>query len=86
VYWVALAAFYAGQGLLAGWIAMRKGRSFGWWWVAGTLAGLAAIALALVVPRGGEPFRFSALRALAVFAALVGGTLVLLAVVAELFG
>ena len=86
MYWVALAAFYAGQGLLAGWIAMRKGRSFGWWWVGGTLGGLAAIALALVVPRGGEPFRFSALRALAVFAALVGGTLVLLAVVAELFG
>jgi hypothetical protein len=84
VHWVALAAFYAGQGLLTGWIAQRKGRSFGWWWAGGTLGGLAAITLALVVPRGGEPFRFSAPRALAVFAALVGGSLVLLAVAAEL--
>lgn len=83
--WIAVAVIGLAFGAVTGWIARRKERSFAWWGLAGFFAPLPTLALVAVVPRGGEPFHFSAPKALLIFAAIVVTPFVLLAVAAELF-
>ena len=70
--------FALGLGLVPAFIARSKGRSFWWWWLGGFLLLLPVTCLALVVPGAGEPYRFSAPKALLLFAAILGTAAVVL--------
>jgi len=72
-------------GLLSGWIAQRKNRSFGWWFVAGFVAPVPGLLISIFATPGGEPWRFRAPLVLLVLAVGLAGSLVLFALAAELF-
>jgi hypothetical protein len=66
-------------------LARRRGRSFGWWWLAGLFALLPTTIFVLVAPRPGESHRFSAPRVLLLFGGVLVGFFMLVAVASQLF-
>jgi hypothetical protein len=67
-------------------VARRKGRSAGWWFLGGVVAGLPALVLAAVATQAGEPWRVRGPLVVSLLAVTLVGSLALLAVAAQLFG
>jgi hypothetical protein len=66
-------------------LARRKGRSTGWWFVGGFFGGLPAMVLAGLATPAGEPWRFRGPLVVLILAVALVGSLVILAVAAQLF-
>jgi hypothetical protein len=86
VIWLIQVVIAAALGVATAAVARRKERSGGWWFAGGFVGGLAALILIAVMPHAGEPARMRAPLALAIIAVGLGGSLALLAVVAQLVG
>jgi hypothetical protein len=69
-------------GLTAG-IARHKGRNTAVWFVGGLAGGIALLLLALIAPRAGRPWRSRALLAIALFAAILLGFVLLIVAISE---
>jgi drug/metabolite transporter (DMT)-like permease len=69
-------------GLTAG-IARYKGRNTAVWFVGGLAGGIALLLLALIAPRAGRPWRSRALLAIALFAAILLGFVLLIVAISE---
>ena len=63
--------------------ARRKGRDTVIWFVGGLAGGIPLLLLALIAPRGGRPWRSRAFLAIALFAAVVLGIVLLIVAISE---
>ena len=63
--------------------ARRKGRDTVIWFVGGFAGGLPVFLLALIAPRAGQPWRSRAFLAIALFAAIVLGLVLLIVAISE---
>ncbi|HEX4525760.1 MAG TPA: hypothetical protein VH108_03380 [Gaiellaceae bacterium] len=75
-----------GFGTATSLVARRKGRSTAWWFLGGVVAGLPALILAAVATPAGEPWRFRRPLVVSILGVALVGSLVLLAVAAQLVG
>ena len=63
--------------------ARRKGRDTDIWFVGGLAGGIPLLLLALIAPRAGKPWRSRAFLAIALFAAVVLGIVLLIVAISE---
>jgi hypothetical protein len=64
-------------------VARRKGRDAVIWFVGGFAGGFPVLLLALISPRAGQPWRSRALLAIAMFAAIFLGIVLLIVAISE---
>ena len=64
-------------------VARRKGRDTVIWFVGGFAGGIPILLLALMAPRAGRPWRSRALLAIAMFAAILLGIVLLIVAISE---
>jgi hypothetical protein len=64
-------------------VARHKGRDTVVWFVGGFAGGLPLLLLALIAPRAGRPWRSRALVAIAMFAAIALGIVLLIVAISE---
>jgi hypothetical protein len=64
-------------------VARRKGRDTGVWFIGGLAGGFPLLLLALIAPRSGQPWRSRAFLAIALFAAIVLGLVLLIVAISE---
>ncbi len=76
-------AYVVTVAMLTALVARRKGRDTAIWFVAGFAGGLATLLLALIAPRAGQPWRSRAFLAIALFAAIVLGCVLLIVAISE---
>ncbi len=68
---------------LTAFVARRKGRDTVIWFVGGFAGGFPVLLLALIAPRAGQPWRSRAFLAIAMFAAIALGIVVLIVAISE---
>jgi hypothetical protein len=78
-----LAAYVFGVGFLTAFVAHRKHRDPRVWFVGGFVGGLPLLLLALLAPRAGQPWRSRAIVAVAMFALIVLGVVLLIVAISE---
>jgi hypothetical protein len=64
-------------------VARRKGRDTVVWFIGGLAGGFPLLLLALIAPRAGQPWRSRAFLAIALFAAIVLGLVLLVVAISE---
>jgi hypothetical protein len=64
-------------------VARRKGRDTVVWFIGGLAGGFPLLLLALIAPRAGQPWRSRAFLAIALFAAIVLGLVLLIVAISE---
>jgi hypothetical protein len=64
-------------------VARRKGRDTATWFIGGLAGGIPLLLLALIAPRAGRPWHSRAFLAIALFAAIVLGIVLLIVAISE---
>ena len=80
---VVLAVYVLTVAVLTALVARRKGRDTVVWFVGGLAGGFPLLLLALIAPRAGRPWRSRAFVALALFAVIVLGIVLLIVAISE---
>jgi hypothetical protein len=83
VWHLVLGVYVVGVAALTALVARHKGRDPAVWFVGGLAGGLGLLLLALIAPRGGSPWRSRALLAIALFAAILLGLVLLVVAISE---
>ena len=80
---VAVAVYVLTVAALTALVARHKGRDAVVWFVGGFAGGLPLLLLALIAPRAGRPWRSRAFVAIAMFAAILLGIVLLIVAISE---
>jgi hypothetical protein len=83
VWQLAVAIYIVTVALLTALVARRKGRDTVIWFVGGFAGGFPVLLLALIAPRGGQPWRSRAFLALALFGAIILVIVLLIVAISE---
>jgi hypothetical protein len=83
VWQLAVCAYIVTVAALTALVARHKGRDTVVWFVGGLAGGLVVLLLALIAPAGGRPWRSRAFLAVALFAAIVLGLVLLIVAISE---
>ncbi len=80
---VAVVVYVLTVAALTALVARHKGRDTAVWFVGGVAGGVPLLLLALIAPRAGRPWRSRALAAIAMFAAIGLGLVLLIVAISE---
>jgi xanthine/uracil permease len=83
VWRLVLGVYIVTVAVLTALTARHKGRDTAVWFVGGLAGGLPLLLLALIAPRAGRPWRSRAFLAIAMFAAIVLGLVLLIVAISE---